>query len=178
MTEYSFKPSDILTAQSATEDTQYKRPKITAQDKLTYDEIKEKLINYEKVKDLSSLPLYTHLRYIEIKINPKTKKKEQKFRLGGFLINKDHYDKYIVLSNGKLKWSVQTPSAVFYASTVKRGRKKGSDEGIESETISKQQADKILKDIKTMKELIVNQELEIQKLKKKNHKLKREIEDK
>jgi hypothetical protein len=97
---------------SAMSDTSYRRPKTTLQDKLTYDEIKEKLKNYEKVENIVDIPLYTHLRYIEVKeVNGK---KEYKFRLGGYLINKENSDKYVVLSNGQSTWSVQVKDTIFY----------------------------------------------------------------
>jgi hypothetical protein len=142
----------------------YKRPNQTYQDKLTYEEIKEKLKNYMKVKNLEEVPLNTHIRYIERKINPLTQKLETKFRLGGFLVNKNNSDKYIVLSNGRVKWSVQVPNTVFYASTLK------NDETDMS--ITDKQKNKYEKEISSLKEIIAEQELKIKKLKEKNKELK------
>jgi hypothetical protein len=152
----SIKPIKLLSAMSAMSDTNYHRPKITLQDKLTYDEIKEKLKNYEKVENIVDLPLYTHLRYIEVKeVNGK---KEYKFRLGGYLINKKFPDKYLVLSNGRLKWSVQVANTVFYKSLAK-------NEDADDPIILKQE-------IAKLKDLLVEKELEIKKLKNKNKELK------
>jgi hypothetical protein len=90
----------------------YNRPKKTLQEKLTKEEIAEKLIGYTEVKDLNELkeiPLGTELRYF---VFEKTNKMvTKKFRLGGKLINKNNADKYIVLATGlppnQRTWSVQ-----------------------------------------------------------------------
>ena len=101
----------------------YKRPKKTLTDKLTPEEIKDKLNDYIEVEDISKLPLNTHLRYFTEKYDEDKKKKIRVFRLGGFLINKNNYDKYIVLSNvpetgvinnNKKTWSVNTKISVFF----------------------------------------------------------------
>jgi hypothetical protein len=156
-------PVKLLSAMSAMSDTSYRRPKTTLQDKLTYDEIKEKLKNYEKVENLVDIPLYTHLRYIEVKeVNGK---KEYKFRLGGYLINKKFPDKYVVLSNGRLKWSVQVANTVFYKSLAK------IDEEENDPNILKQE-------IAKLKDLLIEKELEIKKLKNKNKELKESVKSK
>ena len=36
------------------------------------------------------------------------------FRTGGMLQNKDNADTYVILSNGKLSWSVQIENAIFF----------------------------------------------------------------
>jgi hypothetical protein len=99
----------------------YDRPDKTVQDTLTKDEIAEKLDGYTRVKNIAEVPLNTHLRYFSTDINKKTGATERKFRLGGFLINNSNHKKYIVLSNGKLSWSVQTDNTIFF-------RKKTNDE--------------------------------------------------
>ena len=76
----------------------YKRPKKTYADKLTDDDIKAKLEDYVEVDDISMVPLNSHVRYFTKRINEK-KKEEKVFRLGGFLINKSNYEKYVILSN-------------------------------------------------------------------------------
>tara|TARA_B100001093_G_scaffold210219_1_gene201874 strand:- start:783 stop:1223 length:441 start_codon:yes stop_codon:yes gene_type:complete len=100
----------------------YKRPKKTYTDKLTDDDIKAKLEDYVEVDDISMVPLNSHVRYFTEKINEK-KKKEKVFRLGGFLVNKSNYEKYIILSNVpetgfinpiKKTWSVNTKTSIFY----------------------------------------------------------------
>ena len=88
----------------------YKRPKRTQQDKMSPDDIKKALENYIQVDEISQVPLKSHLRYFTV--NLKTGKKL--FRLGGFLSNKDNSDKYVVLSNGKITWSVDTTKSVFF----------------------------------------------------------------
>ena len=91
-------------------DTSYQRPKKTYQDKLTPEAIEEELEEYTKVEDLSKVPLNSHMRYFTL--NDKTGKKE--FRLGGFLSNRDQPEKYVILSNGTISWSVQTENSIFF----------------------------------------------------------------
>lgn len=98
----------------------YKRPKKTITDKLTKEEIKQKLEDYIELENIGDVPLNTHLRYFTER---KDDKKKKVFRLGGFLINKNNYDKYVVLSNvpntgvlngNKKTWSVNTKTSIFY----------------------------------------------------------------
>ena len=98
----------------------YDRPKHTKTEKLTMEEIKEKLEDYVEIDDISVVPLDTHLRYFAEVTDEKTGKKKKIFRLGGFLKNKNNYDKYVVLSstpssfsNGKT-WSANTKTSIFY----------------------------------------------------------------
>ena len=100
----------------------YKRTKKTYTDKLTDDDIKAKLEDYVEVDDISMVPLNSHVRYFTERINEK-KKKEKVFRLGGFLVNKSNYEKYVILSNVpetgfinpiKKTWSVNTKTSIFY----------------------------------------------------------------
>lgn len=91
----------------------YVRPKYTIQDKLTEEEIEEKLEDYIEVDDISKIPLRTHIRYFITTID-KNGSSIRKFRLGGILIDKDHAETYIRLSNGNLTWSVQVNNATFY----------------------------------------------------------------
>jgi len=91
------------------------RPKDTYQSKMTETEIEEKLNLYKKIKteDIPKLPLNTHIRYYSI-VKNSDGSKEKKFRLGGFLENKDNYDKYIILTNRKISWSVNTKESILY----------------------------------------------------------------
>ena len=89
----------------------YKRPEITYTDKLSKSQIKELLIDYERVVDiidLEKIPPGTHLRYFEMK------NKELKFRTGGVLTVNSGLPNYIILSNGKLSWSVQVGTCIFF----------------------------------------------------------------
>lgn len=87
----------------------YIRPKYTWQDKLTDEEITEKLKYYKKVNNILDVELNTHIRYITI-----NKNNETKFRLGGILFKRNIDEGYIVLSNGKKSWSVQIDNNVFF----------------------------------------------------------------
>lgn len=90
-------------------DKSYKRPEITYQEQLSKEEIKEKLQGYVKVNDISEVPTNTHMRYFIM-----GKDGKMAYRNGGFLVNKNNADIYIMMSNGKDTWSVQTQGAVFY----------------------------------------------------------------
>ena len=90
-------------------DKGYKRPKVTYQEQLTADEIAEKLQGYERVDDISEVPLNTHIRYFVIQPDG-----TQTFRTGGFLYNKQNADTYVMLNNGKNIWSVQVKNAIFF----------------------------------------------------------------
>jgi len=86
----------------------YKRPKVTAQDKLTPKQVKELLENYVEIDNIKDVPLDTHIRYF-------TKDKgRKKFRTGGFLLNKANSDTYIILTNRKISWSVDTKNSILF----------------------------------------------------------------
>jgi len=111
-----------------TRDSNYQRPKKTYQDKLTPDQIEEKLEEYIKVDDITKVPLNSHMRYFTL--NKKTNKKE--FRLGGFLTNRDNPDKYVILSNGSISWSVQVDNSIFFKKMTIKDLKKEYEDKIES----------------------------------------------
>lgn len=92
----------------------FQRPKYTVQDKLTEEEIDEKLQDYKEVDDIREVPVGTHVRYFVTTVDKKTGQSVRKFRLGGMLKDKEHADKYVVLTNGTLSWSVQVKDATFY----------------------------------------------------------------
>ena len=135
---------------------EYKRPKTTLQDKLSADEIQEKLEDYVEVEDISKVSLNTHLRYFSIITDPKKKTTKKAFRLGGFLTNKNEYEKYVILSNGKSSWSVNTKQSIFY-------RKMGIEE------IKETYQD----EIDELNEVVEKQKKEIKKLTKEISKLKK-----
>jgi hypothetical protein len=92
------------------------RPKETFQSQLTEAEIEDRLKLYKKidnVEEIAKLPLNTHIRYFSVTKDDKGKK-IKKFRLGGFLNNKDNYDKYIVLTTKNISWSVDTKTSILY----------------------------------------------------------------
>ena len=83
-----------------TADTEYKKEGKSLQQTLSPNEIKEKLQEYSQIDDIGNASLNSHIRYFTIDKNGK-----KQFRLGGFLTKIDN--DYVVLSNGKLSWSVQ-----------------------------------------------------------------------
>lgn len=76
---------------------------------LPVNEIIEKLQGYERVDNISMVPLNTHIRYFV-----KMPNGGQSFRFGGFLIDKQNPEKYIILTNGKESWSVQTNTSILF----------------------------------------------------------------
>lgn len=86
----------------------YNRPAETYTEKLSVNEIKEKLADYVKVDNIKDVPIGTHLRYFIVKNGNKL------FRLGGFLLKNNGLPKYIILSNGDKTWSVQTKDTIFF----------------------------------------------------------------
>tara|TARA_B100001093_G_scaffold518511_1_gene603619 strand:+ start:780 stop:1280 length:501 start_codon:yes stop_codon:yes gene_type:complete len=144
-------------------DTSYNRPKKTYQQKLSPEEIKEKLLEYQQVDDITKVPLNTHVRYFSF--NSKTGEKQ--FRLGGFLTRKEPDDPYVILSNGKSSWSVQKNSSIFFKKmSIKDLRLEYED------TIKKLTKDnkKLKKENKMLKETLDQVEYNIKKEKKKKKK--------
>ena len=83
--------------------TQYNRPKGgTLTDRLQDpDEYKKKLQGYVEVDNIDHVPERTHVRYFVYD----TKRQAWMFRTGG-IIRLKHPD-YVILSNGRVSWSVQ-----------------------------------------------------------------------
>lgn len=145
----------------------YKRPKKTLTDKLSAEEIKNKLEDYIEVDDISKVPLNSHLRYFTDKYDEKKKKDIKVFRLGGFLVNKNNYDKYVVLSsvpdtgvinNSRKTWSVNTQKSIFY-------RKQTTDEIKED---YKDELEELYDEVDKLKKQIKKLTSENKKLKAKN----------
>lgn len=87
----------------------YERPKTTFTDNLDKEEVEKKLEDYQKVDDLTKVPLGTHLRYF-------TKKDgELVFRMGGVLKGNTGLPKFVILKNALgVEWSVQVADSIFY----------------------------------------------------------------
>ena len=89
--------------------TTYVRPQATYQEKLSAAEIKKKLEGYEQVDDISQVDIGTHIRYFIT-----GKDGEKVFRTGGFLHDRKNPREYVMISNGKVLWSVQVAGVVFF----------------------------------------------------------------
>jgi hypothetical protein len=91
----------------------YKKDGNTTQDNLTNDDINILLEEYAEVDEITELKPGIHVRYFNIITK---KNSEQKiFRMGGTIIKIDYDKKYMVLSNGKISWSVQINNTnIFY----------------------------------------------------------------
>ena len=82
--------------------TEYTRPHETQTDKLQDPKLfREKLKGYTAVDDIDNVPMNSHMRYFTFSV----KDRRWKFRMGGIITYK--HPKYIVLSNGRVSWSVQ-----------------------------------------------------------------------
>ena len=131
----------------------YDRPELTYTDKLSKLQIQDLLVDYEQIKnvdELNNIQPGTHLRYFQM-VNSKLK-----FRTGGILTVKSGLPAYIILSSGKVSWSVQVSDCIFFRRiTIKE---------VKLEYI------KILEDkqreIDSLKNLIKTQSNEITRLKK------------
>ena len=133
-----------------TED-KYKRPKQTYTDKLDEDDIADKLKDYIKVDNIADVKLNTHLRYFTLETDKKTGTISRKFRMGGFLSNKNNPDKYVILTNGRNTWSVQVVNSVFYRKLTNEEMKEEYESKLdESKKISK----KLLKQNEKLKKFI------------------------
>lgn len=82
--------------------TEYNRPIETQTDKMQDPKLfREKLKGYTAVDDIENVPMNCHMRYFTFNL----KERRWKFRMGGVITYK--HPKYIVLSNGRVSWSVQ-----------------------------------------------------------------------
>ena len=90
---------------------EYVKAEITYTDKLSKSQINQLLYDYEKVEnvnDIQKINLGTFIRYFE------NKNGELKFRTGGILTVNTGYPDYLILSNGKISWSVQIKNCIFF----------------------------------------------------------------
>ena len=110
----------------------YIRPTHTHQELLSTHDIKEKLKDYTKIEDINKISIGTHIRYFVH--DPKTNTKL--FRLGGLLTTVDPAGKYIMLSNGTLKWSVQQKNSILYKKMTEDEIKKELKEELKKEIMT------------------------------------------
>ena len=89
-------------------DNKYKRPTKTYQDTLGKEEINNLLRDYIEVINIYEVPLNSHIRYFTIKND------KESFRLGGYLSQLNQKKGYIMLTNGKVNWSVQVKNSKFF----------------------------------------------------------------
>lgn len=89
----------------------YEKPTQTFSERLTTDDIVILLADYKEAT-IDELTHGVHIRYM--KQNEKTKKLD--LRMGGIVFKKDENNppKFIMVSNGKFVWSVQTENTIFY----------------------------------------------------------------
>jgi hypothetical protein len=160
-----------------TRDKGYQRPDKTYQDKLSNQEIKEKLKEYKKVVDIRTVSIGTHIRYFSI--DPKSK--EKVFRLGGTLNKIDPDGKYVILSNGSVTWSVQIPNAIFFQKMSEGEFKEELKKEIKKELMTEMQnseenVDELKKEIKNLKTKLENYKESIEQFKESEKELKKKNE--
>lgn len=102
------KPKKITKFSKLSESKDYVKPLQTFSDKLSNAEIKKMLEDYKETK-ASNLNKGFHVRYFK-----KEKDNTVSFKTGGVIFSLDGLPDYIVLSNGKLSWSVQVKDTIFY----------------------------------------------------------------
>jgi hypothetical protein len=143
----------------------YKRPELTYTDKLSKAQVRELLNDYEQIhnkNNLKDVPPGTHIRYFEMKDG------ELKFRTGGLITINTGLPDYIILSNGKISWSVQVAPCIFFRRiTIKQVKDEYQKLLINKETI-----------IKGNQITIQQQSREIKELKDMIRKLQKNIKDK
>jgi hypothetical protein len=122
----------------------YVRPKQTITDKLTKDDIKEKLEDYLPVDDLTKVPLGVHMRYFTLKDGKRL------FRLGGQLIKNDGLPAYILLSNGTKSWSVQVKDTIFYRKMTEKEIKESYQKIINDKDKTIKDQDKKIRELVAM----------------------------
>jgi hypothetical protein len=88
--------------------SKYNRPKKTFTEKLSKSEIMSKLEDYKKTT-IDKISLGTHVRYFVV-----DSEGNKLFRMGGQLTKNDGMPQYVILSNGKNSWSVQTSTTIFF----------------------------------------------------------------
>jgi hypothetical protein len=89
------------------------KPANSIQENLTQEDIDILLEEYEEINDPLELKTGQHIRYYSLK-KTKNGNIKQLFRMGGNIIKIDLENKYIVVSNGKLSWSVQILDSIIY----------------------------------------------------------------
>ena len=164
-------PINFTKTKRLSRDNGYNRPKKTYQDTLTADEIKDKLEGYKKITDVRNITIGTHVRYFTTDKN--TKKKV--FRLGGFVSKFGDDNKYLVLSNGSISWSVQNDKdTILWAKMGQKEFKETIETEIQEEHNNKQEDPQMKEKYKKLKEkndyivkLLEEQQKENEKLSKK-----------
>lgn len=86
----------------------YKKIGQSYQETLTNDDIQILLEGYDEVNNVLELKPGLQIRYYLLENDKKM------FRMGGNIIKVDFIKNYIVLTNGKINWSVQLDKSIIY----------------------------------------------------------------
>lgn len=150
----------------------YNRPKKTYTDNLSEEEILDKLSDYKKVESLTELKPKMHVRYFSLEVDKKKGTIMRKFRMGGFVANINLEDKYVMLSNGKVTWSVQFENAVLYKKmTIAEIKQEYEDDLEKAQTVN----DKLMRKYNKISQAYENIKENYEKLKKINAQLKKKL---
>jgi len=125
----------------------YTRPLVTKTDMVTHEQLEEMFDDYQEM-NIEDIPVGAHVRYFII-----NDKGQEKFRPGGKLINKSGMPVYVVLTNGKVSWSVQTNNAKFYKKMTLDELKDEYEDDIEK---MKREYDAKIKEMKTYTRKLLN----------------------
>lgn len=142
-------------------DDTYKKPKQTYTDKLTKDDIRQKLEEYQKTDDISTVPIGSHIRYFS-----KDKEGVTKFRMGGIIINNKGVPKYIVLSNGYKTWSVQIQGTIFFYKISTKTLKEEFAEKIKEYDEKIKSLRELNKDLSNKNTDLINENIKLKKVNK------------
>jgi hypothetical protein len=108
---------------------------------LSQEQIDQKMRNYVIVDSFKEVPLKTHIRYFQQKVDQTTGEVKHRFRTGGELICKKQPDLYVVLQASGKTWSAQVKECVFF-------RKMTWDECYEQEELINAQHQKELQSLR------------------------------
>lgn len=133
------------------------------EDMLSTEDIMYLLEDYVKA-DVKELKRFTPVRYFYLNDDKKT----YSFKMGGNIFVIDKKYEYVILSNGKAKWSVQTKDAIFYQKMSINAIKEEFNEILfmKDENIKhiKSYASKLEKDVEQLNNKLEKSESEIKKM--------------
>ena len=130
----------------------YVKSEKSFQELLSKEDIDILLENYELVNSKYEIKVGLLVRYYSL-IN-KDNETQELFRMGGTVIKTDFEKDYVVLTNGKVNWSVQINNATFYKKLTIEELKKNYENDIENMDIKlnkyKNYIDKIKKKLNSL----------------------------
>ena len=147
----------------------YKKPANTVQDNLTQEDIDILLEEYNEIDDIHQLKNGVHIRYYAIVKNKQNIEKKL-FRMGGTIIKVDFEKKFLVLSNGRITWSVQiNDKNIFYKKMTTEEIKEFYENELNTAETEQMQVKSNFKEMqKKYQELIIQNEKLVKKIEYQN----------